>query len=341
VLRTTSSHPTAAVGAPSEPPMILAGDIGGTKTNIGLFDLQNGALTKLQHKRYVSHEHKGLEEIVADFVSTCTNGAKITAAGFGIAGPIVEDRVRTGNLPWVIDGATMAKQLNLPRVRLLNDLEATANAVSILAPRDFEILYAGSDAPQAPRVVIAAGTGLGEAILFWDGTKHIPSATEGGHADFAPHTIRQAELWKFIKGRSEFVSAELVLSGRGFRTIHEFLSPAVRHPFFDDPKIDSAAEITRLALSKECPVCMDAVTLWVEIYGSEAGNLACRTVARGGIYVAGGIAIKILPLLKDGRFVDAVQHKEKMSDFLAQIPIKVILDDEAPLKGAANAASRT
>jgi glucokinase len=207
-----------------------------------------------------------------------------------------------------------------------------------LGPSGFETLHAGVEKPQGTRVVIAAGTGLGETILFWDGIEHIVSATEGGHADFAPHTVRQAELWKFIKARSEFVSTELVLSGRGFRTVHEFLSQAVRHPEFDDPKVDSAAEITRMALTKQCPVCVDAVGLWVEIYGSEAGNLAVRSLARGGIYVAGGIAVKILPLLKDGRFVSAAQHKEKMSADLAEIPIHVVLDEECPLKGAACAA---
>ncbi len=316
--------------------MILAGDIGGTKTNLGLFDERQGALVKVTDKRYLSRDHTGLEEIVADF-STVT-GMKVSAAAFGIAGPVVDGRVRTGNLPWIVDGAVLAKQLGLGRVRLMNDLEATAHGIAVLQPGDLAILHQGISAPQAPRVVIAAGTGLGEAILFWDGSKHVPTATEGGHADFAPHTDQHAELWKFIRRRSEFVSAELILSGRGFRTVHEFLSATVRHPSFDDSKMDAAVEITKLALARECPVCVDAVNLWVEIYGSEAGNLAVRTVSRGGIYVAGGIAVKILPVLKDGRFVRAVQHKEKMTDFLAQIPIQVVLDEECPLKGAASAA---
>jgi glucokinase len=315
--------------------MILAGDIGGTKTNLGLFDVQQGKLARVADKRYPSREHKGLEEIVADFVSV--TGAKMRAASFGIAGPVVNNRVKTGNLPWIIDGGTMAKQLGLDRVRLMNDLEAAAFGISVMGPADLEMLHAGTPAPQAPRVVIAAGTGLGEAILFWDGTKHIPTATEGGHADFAPHTDQQTELWKFIKARSEFVSNELILSGRGFKTLHEFLDPGVRHPGFDDPSIDPAPAITRMALSKECPVCVAALNLWVEIYGSEAGNLVVRTVARGGVYVAGGIAVKILPLLKDGRFVTAFQHKEKMAEFLAQVPIQVVLDEECPLKGAAYA----
>ncbi len=315
--------------------MILAGDIGGTKTNLGMFDVQQGKLDRVAEKRYPSREHKGLEEIVADFVSV--TGIKATAAGFGIAGPVVDNRVRTGNLPWVVDGAIMAKQLGLERVRLMNDLEAAAFGISVMGPTDLETLHEGVSAPQAPRVVIAAGTGLGEAILFWDGTKHIPTATEGGHADFAPHTDQQVDLWKFIKARSEFVSNELILSGRGFKTLHEFLNPDVRHPGFDDPSIDPAPAITRMALTKECPVCVAALDLWIEIYGSEAGNLVVRSVARGGVYVAGGIAVKILPLLKNGHFAAALQDKEKMSDFLAQVPIHVVLDEECPLKGAAYA----
>jgi glucokinase len=231
----------------------------------------------------------------------------------------------------------MAKQLGLERVRLMNDLEAAAFGISVMGPTDLETLHEGVSAPQAPRVVIAAGTGLGEAILFWDGTKHIPTATEGGHADFAPHTDQQVDLWKFIKARSEFVSNELILSGRGFKTLHEFLNPDVRHPGFDDPSIDPAPAITRMALTKECPVCVAALDLWIEIYGSEAGNLVVRSVARGGVYVAGGIAVKILPLLKNGHFAAALQDKEKMSDFLAQVPIHVVLDEECPLKGAAYA----
>jgi glucokinase len=315
--------------------VILAGDIGGTKTNMGLFDVQQGKLVRVGDKRYPSRQHKGLEEIVADFVKVTS--AKVTAASFGIAGPVVDNRVRTGNLPWVIDGAVLAKQLGLERVRLMNDLEAAAFGINVMGPGDLETLHAGVSAPQAPRVVIAAGTGLGEAIIFWDGTKHIPTATEGGHADFAPHTDQQADLWKFIKTRSEFVSAELILSGRGFLTLHTFLDPALRHPDFDDPAVDPAPGITKRALAKECPVCVAAMDLWIDIYGSEAGNLVVRTVARGGVYVTGGIAIKILPLLKTGGFVTALQHKEKMADFLAQVPVHVVLDEECPLKGAAYA----
>jgi glucokinase len=316
--------------------MILAGDIGGTKTNLGLFDVQQGKLSKVADKRYASRDHAGLEEIVKDFMSL--SGAKVNAASFGIAGPVVDYRVRAGNLPWIIDGATMAKLLGLDRVRLMNDLEAAGHGIAVMQPGDLEILYAGVPDARAHRAVIAAGTGLGEAILFWDGSKHVPMATEAGHADFAPHTNQHADLWKFVKFRNEFASAELILSGRGFRTAHEFLDPSVRHPGFDDSGVDPAPGITRMGLDGSCPVCVATLDLWIEIYGSEAGNLAVRSVARGGIYVAGGIAVRILSKLRDGRFVAAVRHKEKMQDFLAQVPIHVVLDEECPLKGAAYAA---
>jgi glucokinase len=320
--------------------MILAGDVGGTKSNLGLFEIPQGSagpqtLVRVAEKRYPSREHTGLEEIVKDFLDV--TGAKITSAGFGIAGPIVNHRVQTGNLPWVVDGASMASLLGLDRVRLMNDLEATAFGISVMQPADLDVIYPGIPAPRSHRAVIAAGTGLGEAVLFWDGTKHMPMATEGGHADFAPHTAQQADLWKFIRSRGEFASAEMVLSGRGFLTLHEFLGPGVRHPSFDDLAADPAREITALALAGECPVCVSALALWVEIYGSEAGNLAVRTVARGGMYVAGGIALKILSKLKDGKFAAAVRDKEKMAYFLEQIPIHVVLDEECPLKGAADA----
>jgi len=226
----------------------------------------------------------------------------------------------------------------LNRVRLLNDLEATAYGIEVLTPNELETIYAGVPAPQSNHVVIAAGTGLGEGILFWDGKQHVPIATESGHADFAPNTAQQAELWKFLRQRDEFVSSESILSGKGFPRVHEFLNPAVRHPGFDDGSVEPAPVITEKGLSGECPVCAATLDFWVEIYGSEAGNLALRAVARGGIYIAGGIAVKILPKLRDGRFATAVKHKEKLGSFLAQIPIHVVLNEECPLLGAAYVA---
>jgi glucokinase len=312
--------------------MILAGDLGGTKSNLGLYNVEAGKLARATTKRYATQEHKSLEEVVTDFLAVTK--AKVTAASFGIAGPVVQNRVHATNFPWIVDGAAMAKHLGVSRVRLLNDLEAAAFGIGVMEPSDMEVIHPGVPASQANRVVIAAGTGLGEAILFWDGKQHLPMATEGGHADFAPHTEQQADFWKFLKKREEFVSIEKILSGGGFKRVHEFLNPSIRHDF-DEPGIDPAPGITARGLSGACPACAATLDLWVDIYGSEAGNLAVRAVARGGIFVTGGIAVKILPKMTNGRFAAAVKDKEKLGGFLEQIPVVVVLNEDCPLMGAA------
>jgi glucokinase len=316
--------------------MILAGDMGGTKCNIGLFDVEGGKLKQVTYKRYASADYPAAEKILQQFVSETS--AKVTAASFGIAGPVVNNTVRATNLPWLIDGAVIARELGISRCRLLNDLEAAAYGVGVMEPSDLETLYAGTATPDANRVVIAAGTGLGEGILFWDGKQHVPIATEGGHADLAPNNEQQAELWKFLKARNEYVSCELILAGKGFKRLHEFLDISVRHPGFDDNSVDPAPGITQRGLDGSCPVCVKTLNLFCEIYGSEAGNMALRGVARGGIYITGGIAVKILPKLKEGRFVAAVRHKEKLGAFLEKIPIHVVLNEQCPLIGAAYVA---
>lgn len=318
--------------------MILAGDVGGTKSNLGLFDVRQGKLVRVAYKHYPSHEYAGLHAVAQDFLAETK--ATITAACFGIAGPVVNNAVRATNLPWVIEGAEMAKFLGLNYVSLLNDLEATAYGIRVVEPSDLETIYPGTPNPNTTQIVIAAGTGLGEAVLFWNGKEHVPVATEGGHADFSPSTDQQADLWKFLKKRNPFVSTEQILSGRGFQNIHEFLSPYDKHPGFD-PTTDPAPEITRRALENECPVCVATLDLWLDIYGAEAGNFALRALARGGIYVAGGIAVKVLPKLKDGRFAAAARRKEKLEDFLSLIPITVVLNQDCPLMGAAYVASRS
>ena len=316
--------------------MILAGDVGGTKTNMGMFDVSSGKLVRVAHKRYVSHEHSGVEEIAQDFVKLA--GGKVTAAAFGVAGPVLDNRVQTTNLPWLMDGASIARSLGIQKVTLLNDLAATCNGIVLMQPADLETLYPGIPVFEATRAVISAGTGMGQGILYWDGTEHVPVPSEGGHADFAPATVQQAELWKFLKTQVEYVSVEIILSGRGFQHLHEFLDPRVRHPGFDQHTDEAAAEITTQALAGQCPVCVAALDLWIEIYGSEAGNLAVRSVARGGVYVAGGIAVKVLPKMTDGRFVAAAQRKEKMGEFLKSVPIHIVLNEDCPLLGAANVA---
>ena len=317
--------------------MILAGDFGGTKSNLGVFEERNGKMACVTQAHLSSQKYVRFEDLVADFLST--ENLKVDAACFGFPGPVVGNRVQTSNLPWIVDGDAIAKMLGVSCVRLLNDLEATCYGVLVLEPEELACIHEGIVDPRATKVVIAAGTGLGEGILFWDGAKHHPSATEGGHSDWAPHTEQQADFWRFLKARNPIVSCELILSGRGFPAVHEFLDPSVHHPEFDQPDSDPAPVITKNALEGTCAVCVRTLDLWVDIYGSEAGNLAVRNVSRGGIYVAGGIAVKILPKLKDGRFAAAVADKEKLHKLLASIPINVVLNEKAPLIGAAYVAA--
>ena len=262
----------------------------------------------------------------------------IEAAGFGVAGPIINHRVKATNLPWIVDSSALAAQLGTRHVVLLNDLEATGYSLAHLAPSELSTLNRGVPSPQSTQAVLAAGTGLGEAILFWDGNQHVVASTEGGHTDFAPRTEQEIELLRYMKKHDEFVSVELILSGRGFRTIHTFLDASVIHPSFEEPDADAAPEITRLALAGECPVCVQTLDLWVNIYGAEAGNLALKVLARGGVWVAGGIAVKIRKKMEDGAFFRSFCEKEKFAALLAQIPIQMVLNEEAPLIGAMSQA---
>jgi glucokinase len=316
--------------------MILAGDVGGTKSNLVLFDGRPGAFQRLHYHRFPSQDYTQFEEIVRQFAAevSAKSPGRITAAGLGVAGPIINYQVRATNLPWIVDGASIAKILGIERVVLLNDLESTAHSLQWLGPSEYHTLNEGTPDPHANRALIAAGTGLGEAILFWDGSRHRVSATEGGHCDLAPRTNEEIELVRFLRQHSENVDCEAVISGRGFRVIHEFLDAKVRHPSFDAPHADPAPEITHLAMTNGCSVCVKSLDIWTSLYGAEAGNLALKSLARGGVYVAGGIAVKILPKLKDGTFFRAFCKKAKFSAMLSQIPIRVVLNEDAPLIGA-------
>jgi len=318
--------------------MIVAGDLGGTKSNLGAFELQQGKLRLLTKKRFLSHHYSCAEDVIRAFVGDLDG--KIAAACFDVAGPVADNIVQATNLPWVVDGKSLAGLLGVPQVPLLNDLEATGYGLQVLEPEDLEVLHEGTPV-RANRAVIAAGTGLGETVLFWDGEQHVPRATEGGHADFAPHTDMEIDLLRHLMNKYGTVDCETLLSGRGFLEIHQFLDPKAQHPSFSDPNKDAAPEITQRGLEGSCPVCVRTLDLWVGIYGSEAGNFALRSLARGGMYVAGGIAVKILPKLKDGRFTAALADKGKFRGFLSQIPVYVVLNEDAPLLGAAHVASRS
>lgn len=320
--------------------MILAGDIGGTKCNLALYEIQGESHRKIATRRYESREFPAFDQIISRFLSDTraeTKGAganAIEAAGFGVAGPVIDCRVKATNLPWTVDASSLSVQLGTRHVVLLNDLEATGYSLAHLGPSEISTLNRGTPSPQSTQALIAAGTGLGEAILFWDGSRYAVAGSEGGHADFAPRTEKEIELLRYMKKHNEFVSVELILSGRGFRTIHTFLDASVQHPSFDGPEADSAPEITRLALEGQCPVCVQTLDLWVSIYGAEAGNLALKALARGGLWIAGGIAVKLRKKMEDGAFFRAFCEKEKFGALLAQIPIWMVLNEEAPLIGA-------
>lgn len=318
--------------------MILAGDVGGTKCNLALFAEKNGNLEVVFRQRFPSKGFAQFDLIVKEFsrqAAPYLSNQKIRAAGFGVAGPVIGNRIHATNLPWVVDATTLARELAVDPIVLMNDLGATGHSLQHLPPEDFCVLNAGTPVPDASRALLAAGTGLGQSVLFWDGTRYRVVPSEGGHSDFAPHTDQQIELLRFMRNRYPQVSWELILSGRGFRTIHEFLAPNVKHPIFEDPDADPAPFITQRGLDKSCPVCVETIDLWTAIYGSEAGNLALKVLALNGVYVAGGIAVKILPKMKDGTFFDAFKDKWHFTNMLGNVPVSVVLNESAPLIGAA------
>ena len=318
--------------------MILAGDVGGTKCNLALFSEKDGKLEVVFRQRFASKGFAQFDLIVKEFsrqAAPFLAKDKIRAAGFGIAGPVINNRIHATNLPWIIDAETLASELQVQPIVLINDLGATGHSLQHLPPEDFCVLNQGAAIKGGSIALLPAGTGLGEGILFWDGSRYRVVPSEGGHSDFAPHSDQQIELLRFMRLRYPQVSWELILSGRGFRTLHEFLSPEVKHPIFDDPDADPAPFITKSALDKSCPVCVETLDLWTRIYGAEAGNLALKVMALGGVYVAGGIAVKILSKIQDGTFFQAFKDKWHFTEMLEKIPLSVVLNESAPLIGAA------
>jgi glucokinase len=321
--------------------MILAGDVGGTKCSLGLFAKNGPSLRSVFQSRLATRDYSGFEDLIGDFLERAAGpnrnarAQRIEAAGFGLAGVVVDGSLHAGNLPWVLNGNALAQKLHLNKVVLLNDLIATALSLDRLGSSDFAILNQGTPEPNATKAVIAAGTGLGEAILFWDGQQYRVAPAEGGQADFTPRTEVEIQLLTHLNKQLTHVSCEEIISGRGFLRIHEFLDPSLRHPSFDSPRGDAAREITERGLAQSCPVCVETIQLWIEAYGAEAGNMALRTLALGGVYVAGGIAPKILSKLRDGGFLRAFCGKSKFAPVLARVPISVVVNEDAPVWGAA------
>jgi len=315
--------------------MILAGDVGGTKTDLAIFDRD---VRLVDRARYESGRHESLRDIVRDFVST--RPVRIEAACFGVAGPVRRGTAKTTNLPWTVSAAALEQILGLDTVRLINDLEATAFGVGALAGDDLAVVHEGAPDAAGHAAVIAAGTGLGEAGLFWDGHRHRPFASEGGHATFAPVNDLELALLTHLRREFDHVSWERVLSGQGLFNIYRFLRDTGRH---DEPawlaeaiaQGDPPAAVTNAALVGTSELAGAALDLFVSLYGSEAGNLALKTYATGGVYVAGGIAPKILPRLLDGAFARAFTAKGRMAPLLSAVPVRVVLSDLVNLLGAA------
>jgi glucokinase len=335
--------------------MILAGDIGGTSTRLAQFQIQGGRLVPLTPpQKFPSGQHKGLDEIVEAFVAAqkaAGQNLPIQHAAFGIAGPVRDGKVHASNLPWMVNAAQLAVELGLPtqNVHLLNDLEANAHGIPALGPNDFVTLNTGSADPRGNAAIISAGTGLGEAGIYFDGCHVHPFAGEGGHADFAPQDPLEAELLlhlkeKFVQGSGGHVSCERVLSGPGLRNIYEFLRDTGRGR--QTPELaaaiaagDPAAAIAKAALDGSSPLCVQALEMFVSFYGAEAGNLALKMLATRGVYIGGGIAPRIIGKMHGPRFLEAFCNKGRLKPLMQLIPIQVIMNDLAALFGAARYAA--
>jgi glucokinase len=321
--------------------MILAGDIGGTKTRLAVFE-PSRLRDPVAVATYASRDHASLDEALRAFVAT--HPLPIDAACFGVAGPVKNGRCETTNLPWIVDARPLATSLGVRTVWLINDLEATAYGIAVLADGDCVVLNAGDPTATGNAAVIAAGTGLGEAGLYWDGRRHHPFPSEGGHASFAPRDDLEIELLRWLRREFDPVSWERVLSGPGLVNLYRFLRDTGRgeEPDWLRAAIaggDGAEVISQAALQHRSPLCEAALDRFVALYGSEAANLALKVMATGGVYVGGGIAPKNVDKLRDGTFRRAFTAKGRMQPVLAAMPVRVILASDTGLWGAARCAA--
>ncbi len=322
--------------------LFLTGDIGGTKTRLALVKVNGNHVEILRELGYASQRHDAFATLLDDFLSS---GDIVDDAAFGIAGPVQDGVVQTTNLPWRIDAAALCQRFGFLRCHLLNDLEATAYGLPALGDADFLTLQAGTPDARGNAAVIAAGTGLGEAGLYWDGLSHRPFATEGGHATFSPRNALEFSLLNYLQQRHHqqsrgHVSWERVVSGMGLLDLYAFLldyRQASTPAWLADAMrgADTAAAISAAALAGSDALCEETMQLFVSLYGAEAGNLALKVMSRGGLYIGGGIAPKILPLLQTGAFLDAFLDKGRRRPLLEAMPVKVILNDRAALYGPA------
>ena len=327
------------------PVRILAGDVGGTKTALAIVDLEGHRCRVHRLERYASAEHPGLAEIVAAFLAG--ERRRPAAAGFGVAGPVAGGRSRITNLGWRLDERALARATAIPRVTLVNDFGANALGLLFLGPRDVATLVPGRADPEGPMALLGAGTGLGQAALVRRGADAVVVSSEGGHVDLGARSPLEDRLVRWLRGRFGRVTRERVLSGSGLVLLYDFLGRVRAAPRNASVEkglrhaADRAALISTLALERRDPLCRAALALFAEIYGSEAGNLALQYRATGGVYIAGGIAPKILPALRSAAFRRAFHAKPPMEALLSRIPVRVVLDSRLGLYGAAAAASRS
>jgi len=314
--------------------LLLAGDVGGTKTNLALYVADGRTLEPVAQETVLNHGRAGLAEIVAAFLA---GRDAPEAACFGVAGPVADGRIHMPNLDWWIDARELSGALDVERVVLLNDLEATAYGVATLGPDRFATLNEGIERPGSNAALIAAGTGLGVAMLYWDGARHRVSPSEGGHADYAPRDAEQAAILARLRERFGHVSWERVVSGPGLRNLYDALD------LEEDPTVaaaiasakDASAIIAETALAGGSARCARALDVFAASYGAAAGNLALHALATGSVYVGGGIAPKLVRKLADGTFLRAFCDKGRLTPLLQKIPVKVILDPTTALRGAA------
>ncbi len=320
--------------------MLLAGDIGGTKTDLAIFSHQTGPNSPLVQGELHSADYPSLQALVTEFLKKVQ--MPVERACFDVAGPVIDGRVKITNLPWVMDEASLAKDLNLKSVRLINDLEAVARAIPLLRPSDVNTLNAGQPVPKGAIAVVAPGTGLGESFLTWDGSKYVSHSSEGGHADFAPTDERQIGLLRYMLARFDHVGIERVCSGIGIPNIYEYLRDIEHMP--ESPQItqliaaskDRTAAIVESAVNPENPskLCAATVDTFISILASEAANLALKVLATGGIYLAGGVPLHMLRVLEGPGFMESFKRKGRFVELMKHIPVHIILT-RAALVGAA------
>ncbi|MGA9120276.1 MAG: glucokinase [Bacteroidota bacterium] len=321
--------------------MILAGDIGGTKTNLALFEVLQGKLMMRETRSYPSHEFTSLSAVLESFRKDCPE--KYTAAAFGIAGPVVNGHCHLTNLGWEMDAKDIQTQLGIREVELMNDLQAMSYGTLHLGENEKVRLQEGEVQLHGSIAVIAAGTGLGEGALVWDGRQYRAIASEGGHSDFSPRNVLESDLLKFLAEKFGHVSWERILSGPGIFSLYEFFRrrSADPEPTWLRDAIrsgDPAAAVSRAGMEGKDRVCSDALDLFVSLYGAEAGNLALKFLGNGGVFIGGGIAPKILAKMRSGRFMESFSGKGRFNSMLQRISVSVILNDRIALFGAAHVA---